>query len=225
MDTDIIYRSRFRFICEGIEGLVLLPLIVLSWPLSKKWLANWGATPSECSRSWPGDTLTSSSVETFTRAIDIEVSAERVWPWVVQFGLDRAGFYSYEFFERLLGIPVRNVETILPAFGSLELGMEIKLHPNAPGIPVGDLLETRHICFGQAGEPTAATPDPRRSWSIYIEPHTQNSCRLILRSCVEELRKPSIPKQLSLAFEVPIDFLMEQRMLRTIRRLAENVKS
>ena len=224
VETDIIYRSRFRFIWEGVEGLVLLPLILLSWPLSKRWLANWGTTTSERLGPWPGDTLTPSRAETFTRVIDIEASAETVWSWVVQFGLYRAGFYSYELLERLVGIPVRNVEVVLPAFQSLELGTEIKLHPNAPGIPVGSLLEARYICFGETGNTTTNTPDPRRSWSIYIEPLNQKSCRLILRSCREELRVPTLGKRLGLALEEPIDFLMEQRMLRTIRRLAENLE-
>ena len=225
MKTDIIYRSRFRFILEGVEGLILLPLILLSWPLSRRFLGNWGATTSECTGPWPGNALAPSAVKTFTRAIDIDASAEIVWSWVVQFGLDRAGFYSYELLERMAGIPVRNVEVVLPAYQSLELETEIKLHPNVPGIPVGALLETRHICFGQTEDTAASTPDPRRSWSIYIEPHQQKSCRLILRSCIEELRVPTLGKRLGLAFEEPIDFLMEQRMLRTIRRLAENMES
>lgn len=221
MRTGTIYRSRLRFVFEGVEGFVLLLLILLSWPLSRRWLRNWGATSSECTGPWPGDALAPSAVKTFTRAVDIDASAEVVWSWVVQFGLDRAGFYSYELLERLAGIPVKNVEVVLPAYQSLDLGDEIKLHPEAPGIPVGALSEPRYICFGQPGAATAETPDPRRSWSIYIEPHQQNSCRLILRSCIEELREPSLSKRLALAFEAPVDFLMEQRMLRTIRRLAE----
>jgi hypothetical protein len=32
-------------------------------------------------------------------------------------------------------------------------------------------------------------------------------------------------QRLGLAFEAPIDFVMEQRMLRTIRRLAERMQS
>ena len=224
MKTDIIYRSKFRFVWEGVEGLVLLPLIILSWPLSRRWFVNWGATTLECTRLWPGDALAPSAVETFTRAIDIDASAEVVWSWVIQFGLDRAGFYSYELLERMVGIPVKNVEVLLPNYQPIELGTEIKLHPNAPGIPIGALLEARYICFGQRGNMTANIPDPRRSWSIYIEPHTKKSCRLILRSCIEELRVPTLGKRLGLALEEPIDFLMEQRMLRTIRRLAENLE-
>ena len=224
MKTDIIYRSRFRFVLEGVEGLILLPLILLSWPLSRRWLSNWGATPLECSKLWPGDLLTPSATKTFTRAINVDASAEIVWSWVAQFGLGRAGFYSYELLERMIGIPVKNVEVLLPDCQLLEFGTEIKLHPNAPAIPIGALLEARYICFGEIGNTTTNTPDPRRSWSIYIEPLNKKSCRLILRSCIEELRAPTLGKRLGLALEEPIDLLMEQRMLRTIRRLAENLE-
>jgi len=124
----------------------------------------------------------------------------------------------------MIGIPVKNVEVLLPDYQLLEFGTEIKLHPNASAIPIGALLEARYICFGETGNTTTNTPDPRRSWSIYIEPINQKSCRLILRSCIEELRVPTLGKRLGLALEEPIDFLMEQRMLRTIRRLAENLE-
>ncbi|RLA69483.1 MAG: hypothetical protein DRG09_05690 [Epsilonproteobacteria bacterium] len=224
MKTDIIYRSWFRFVWEGVEGLILLPLIFLSWPLSKRWLTNWRVTTLECSKLWSGDVLTPSAIKTSTRAINVDASAEIVWSWIAQFGLGRAGFYSYELLERMIGIPVKNVEVLLPNYQLLEFETEIKLHPNAPAIPIGALLEARYICFGQRGNTTVDTPDPRRSWSIYIEPLNQKSCRLILRSCTEELRASTLRKRLGLALEEPIDFLMEQRMLRTIRRLAENLE-
>mgnify|MGYP000477638188 CR=1 FL=1 len=116
MKSKIIYRSRLRFVCEGIEGLILLPLILLSWPLSKQWFRNWGSTTFECSKKWPGDILAPSATKTFTRAINIDASAEIIWSWIVQFGLERAGFYSYELLERMVGIPVKNVEVLLPDY-------------------------------------------------------------------------------------------------------------
>ena len=225
MKTGITYQSRFRFVCEGIEGLILLPLILLSWPLSRRWFSNWGATTLECSKVWPGDILTPQEVTTVTRAIDIDAPTNTVWKWIVQFGLYRGGFYSYELFERLAGIPVKNVESILPEYQSLKLGTKIKLHPKEPGLPVGALSEGRHLCFGQLNAGSKDTLNPRRSWSLYIESLGKNSCRLLLRSCIEKPRRSTILKQLSLSRETPIDFLMEQRMLRTIRRLAENVES
>ena len=57
---------------------------------------------------------------------------------------------------------------------------------------------------------------------MYVEPTGPDSSRLVLRGCIEPVREPAMSKWLSLALEEPIDFLMEQRMLRTIRRLAES---
>ena len=68
---------------------------------------------------------------------------------------------------------------------------------------------------------TAAKPNPARSWSIYVVPTALASCRLILRGCIEPLREPSVLKRLGGALEQPVDFVMEQRMLRTVKRLAE----
>jgi hypothetical protein len=204
-----------------MEGLVLSPLIILSWPVAKRWLGNWGSTAAERARAWPGDELAPAAVDVYTRAIDVSAPAELIWQWVVQFGLGRAGFYSYELIERLVGIPVRNVESLLPDHQDLKVGEEIKLHPEAPGIPVGMIAPGQHVCFGEPGETTVRTSDPRRSWSIYVVPTSPSSARLILRSCIEELRAPTVRKRLGLALEAPIDFAMEQRMLRTVRRLSE----
>ncbi len=219
----ITYRSRVRFILEGIEGLIVLGSVLCSWPLSKRWLNNWGSRPCERRRTWPGDRLTPPDHSAYTRAIRVAAPPETVWPWIVQFGLGRAGFYSYELFERLVGIPVTNVESIDPAFQSIEEGDEIRLHPTAPGIPVAEVQPPKHICFGADPDSgvAAVTSEPARSWSIYIERAADSSCRLLLRGCIEPLRERSWVKRLAFALEEPIDFVMEQRMLRTVKRLAE----
>ena len=56
---------------------------------------------------------------------------------------------------------------------------------------------------------------------MYIEPAGDGACRLILRGRVEPLREPTLSKRLALMLDVPVDFIMEQRMLRTVKRLAE----
>lgn len=216
-------RTWLRFAFEGFEGLVLFLVTFPTWPVSRVWLRNWGSSPGERNRTWPGDALVAADHETYTRAITIDTPTDRVWPWLVQFGLGRAGFYSYELLERLVGIPVINLESIEPKFQSLAVGDTIRLHPKAPGIPVGRLSAGRFICFGGAHPslPADALPDPNRSWSMYLEPREAQACRLVLRGCIEPLRDPSWSKRMSLAVDAPIDFVMEQRMLRTIRRLAE----
>jgi len=211
-------------VLEGVEGLAVLAATLCTWPLSKRWLKNWGSSPAERGRAWPGDRYVAVEHDTRTRAIDIAAPAGAVWPWIVQFGLDRAGFYSYELLERLAGIPVTNLESIEPSMQSVAVGDEVRLHPKAPGIPVAHLEPGRSICFGEsdAAGSAASRPDPARSWSIYLEPAAARSCRLLVRGCIEPLREPSWRKRLSLAFDGPLDFVMEQRMLRTIKRLAES---
>ncbi len=215
-------RSRLRFVLEGVEGVLVLGAALSTWPLSRRWLKDWGSRPAERERGWPGDRYVSADHDATTRAIDIQAPADAVWPWIAQFGLDRAGFYSYELLERLVGIPVTNLESIEPAMQSLAVGDEIRLHPKAPGIPIADVAPGRRVCFGvdPAGRSDTA-PEPARSWSIYAEPAPAGSCRLVVRGCVEPLRNGSWLGRLAAALEAPVDFVMEQRMLRTIKRLAE----
>ena len=218
---DVTYRSGLRFLAESLEGLVLGVLVFVSWPMSRRWLVDWGSTAKERSAEWPGDRLVTRPETIYTRAIDIAAPPAEVWPWIVQFGLGRAGFYSYEFLERMAGIPVRNVESEVPALQSLGVGDEILLHPKAPGIPVAEVSPEVRLCFGvsEALEERFEL-DPARSWSFYVEP-AAGTTRLLVRGCIERPRKPGLGARIGLVFDAPIDFLMEQRMLRTLRRLAQ----
>jgi len=217
-------RSILRCLFEGVEGLGVAVCVLLSWPVSRKWLKDWGAIQAERESTWPGDSLVDSNHKTVTRAIDIGAPAEVVWSWLVQFGFGRAGFYSYELLERLVGIPVVNVESIVPEWQLLSVGDEIVLHPKSPGIPIGLLKSGEYICFGESPETRDAASEetPGRSWSMYIEPKNASKSRLILRSCIEYSEEMSSSEKLASWFGGAIDFVMEQRMLRTLKRLAES---
>lgn len=217
------HRTRLRYVLEAIEAVVVLGSVVCTWPVSRRWLSQWGSRPGERALIWPGDRLVAARHTAYTRAINIHAPSDAVWRWVVQFGLGRAGFYSYEFLERIVGIPVINVESIEPSLQTLAVGDEIRLHPKAPPIPVADLLPGLRICFGEQRVPrsTDATSHPARSWSMYIVPTAATACRLLVRGCIEPPCEAAVMKRLGAALEAPVDFVMEQRMLRTIRRLAE----
>ncbi len=210
-------RSALRFAVESVEGVAISPAILLTWPLAKRVLNNWGATKAEQMRSWKGDDLVKNPEEVHTRAVSVEATPQRVWPWLVQFGFGKAGFYSYELLERLVGIPVTNLESIQQSMQSLRVGDEVLLHPKAPGIPVAYLEEERHICFGRL--PNQEPDDPPRSWSLYLQPAPNQSCRLVSRNCIG--RPSTFHKRLATRAGEPIDLIMEQRMLRTLKRLAE----
>jgi hypothetical protein len=66
----------------------------------------WGATDEEVTKTLPGDELPSSTGyrPVSTRAITIDAPPDEVWPWLVQMGSGRAGFYTHEWVERLLFI-------------------------------------------------------------------------------------------------------------------------
>ncbi len=214
-------RSRMRFVAEGVEGAAVFVSVFSAWPVAKRWLDNWGATGDEQERAWPGDALCPPDRGVTTRAISIDAPASAVWPWIAQFGLRKAGFYSYELLERLIGIPVENLESIEPTMQSLAVGDEIQLHPKAPGIPVGLVEPGGYVCFGETGEHAVPDTKRRRSWSIYVEPVDNRSCRLIVRGCIEHPAGDAILPRVLTALEHPVDFVMEQRMLRTVKRLAE----
>ena len=69
-------------------------------------ISRWGATEAEAHMVLPGDKLESHPGRraVSTRAITIDAPPEVVWPWLVQMGSGRAGFYTHEWVERLLFI-------------------------------------------------------------------------------------------------------------------------
>lgn len=70
------------------------PLFVIA-PLQRHWHRRWGATDAEVRAEMPGDDLVPKASFTATRAITIDAPPEDVWPWIVQMGYRRGGFYTY----------------------------------------------------------------------------------------------------------------------------------
>lgn len=218
-------RSPMRMLVEGAEGAVLLVLAVVTWPVSRFFLANFGALPEERDREWPGDRLLAKVDSRAIRAITIDAPAAEVWPWLVQFGLGRGGFHSYELLERLGGIDVRNVERILPHLQSLELGQEVVLHPSAPALTVALIEPDEALCLRTwKDEQDLSSEDPAvlGSFSQYLSQRSADSCRFLVRTCKHERRRRSwVARFVATFLEDPLDLVMEYRMLRTVRRLAE----
>ena len=80
---------------------------------------SWGATGEEASRPMPGDDRCPRPQLNATRAVTIAARPEDVWPWLVQWGWNRAGFYSYDLLDNL-GRP--SARQILPQFQHLAVG-------------------------------------------------------------------------------------------------------
>src|SRR6476646_5195066 len=85
----------------------------------RPWQLRWGATDDEVARAMPGDEVVLQPTFNATRALTIQARPEEIWPWLVQIGITRAGWYSYDWVDNL-GRP--SAERILPDLQRLAVG-------------------------------------------------------------------------------------------------------
>ncbi|WP_242929308.1 hypothetical protein [Pontibacter vulgaris] len=178
--------------------------------LARKWHLRWGATDDELKQPLPGDELM--AYASATHAITINAPAEAVWPWLVQIGQNRAGFYSYTFLENLIAADIHNANRIVPEWQNLKVGDKVRLatgkvYGDFPLLPVVALEPYRHLVL--------------KGWGAFVlKPINAHTTRLIIRSHGQP--EESITKKALdfLIFE-PIHFIMERRMLLGIKERAE----
>lgn len=84
----------------------------------------WGATDEEVARAMPGDEIQPHSVFNTTRAVTIQARPEQIWPWLVQIGYGRAGWYGYDWIDND-GLP--SADRIIPALQHLKVGDTISI--------------------------------------------------------------------------------------------------
>ena len=114
----------------GQIGAVLADLPrFLTAPLYRRWHLRWGATPEEVASSLPGDELLPSARFVCTRAVTIAAPPAAVWPWLVQVGCGRAGWYSHDLLDNLARPSAREIVAVLQ---HLEIGQRVPMAPGAP---------------------------------------------------------------------------------------------
>lgn len=195
---------------------------------ARPWLLHWGATDHEIERPWPGDDLSPEPDAEATRGVTIHAPASAVWPWIVQVGQDRAGFYSYDWLENLLGFQIQNVHRILPEFQQREEGDAVWMAPpykfgGRARLTVARLEKDRAmvLVYPEDAERIARGDEAvRGTWAFEIEPVDDESCRLVMRT--RSGRHPALRDRLAQRlFWEWADFIMERKMMLTIKQLAE----
>src|SRR5947209_18518868 len=109
-------RRNTRIGTLGMAGLAIYLFAIRPWQL------RWGAADAEVHQAFPGDDCVPRPRFETTRAVTIRASAADVWAWLVQLGSDRAGYYSYDWLEKRLGLDITNVDRIVPEFQKREVG-------------------------------------------------------------------------------------------------------
>jgi hypothetical protein len=181
--------------------------------LARPRVLNWGATLEEAARSMPGDDILPDASLQTTRAITIEAPPRAVWPWLVQMGpRPRAGAYTYDWIERLLGIDIENTDRILPEFQHLEVGETMALNKKGDGIVVREVDPERFLVLQWI--PAGST------WTFGLYPD-DGSTRLISRNRLKGRSPLFWPGMI--AFMEPGSLIMERRMLLGIKQRAEDL--
>lgn len=178
----------------------------------------WGATSDESGEPLPGDDLIANADFAATRAITIRAPAGQVWPWIVQIGQGRGGFYSYDFLENLAGCDVRSAGRIVPQWQDLKVGDEVSLAPQV-ALLVAAVEPGRSLVL-RGGVPMGNTPPPYDfTWAFVLTGEPGGTSRLLVRERYGYTRPWA--RLLVEPVEV-VSFVMTRKMLRGIRDRAED---
>ena len=198
----------------GLVFLVYATVVALFHPV----YLHWGTTAAERMMTLPGDELVPDARYRVDHGITIRAPADSVWPWLVQIGQDRGGFYSYASLERMVGADIHNAD---------------RIHPEWQRLKPGDLVRATQPDYlgGRLGEPGWHVLDvvPGRAiilenWGAFVlHPLDSQTTRFFVRQRGDGA--PSFAAVLLgplgvFVFE-PAHFIMQRRMLLGVRDRAE----
>ncbi|MBN1874234.1 MAG: hypothetical protein JXA33_08380 [Anaerolineae bacterium] len=200
-------RAKLKRFFGGL-GIVLL-ILSLGYSVIRLFHLRWGATAEEVSRPMPGDL----NGTRWTRAITIQATPEQIWPWLLQWGQGRGGWYSYDWLENLLGFDIHTADRILPEYQNTAVGDPICMAANVCTSFVS-VIEPNQWFGWQASDETGK---PVWNFTFGLFPMDDTRTRLVVR---ESFDKDAMPRAVTFAIEIP-DVVMEQKALDTVKRRVE----
>lgn len=197
----------------GIAALIAVVVTVVGYRAGvRPWIYSWGVDDDEIGATLPGDDCIAATPVRTTRAITIDAPVEMVWPWLVQIGEGRGGFYSYSLLERAVGADVHNADRIHPEWQNLRIGDTVWLahrYGEAGRMVVAAVQPNSHLVLMSPAEFARTQRGEKASgaWGFYLRPY-HGWTRLIVRGSGNPAGHA--------IFDI-IHFVMEQKMMRGIR--------
>ncbi len=222
--------NKITMVLEGIEGVLRIAVTVLLSPLLRPWYSRWGATGEEAQSHLTGDKFVPHPRSELTCAITVHAPAKHIWPWFVQLGCQRAGWYSYDLLDNG-GVP--SAKFIQPEYQHLAVGDIVKAVPNGSfGFPVAEIEPGHALSLaGTINTLTGKPADPNDpeleayfagDQTFVIEPLDEQNSRLIFRMRIGW--NPSRMNTLIYrGFLEPISFVMIRKMLLNVKHRAETL--
>lgn len=172
--------------------------------------------PADDHRDLPGDAILPDAPYTLTHAIDIEAPPSLVWPWLMQLGCDRGGWYSIDALDHG-GEP--SVAELRAEWSERRTGDTVHATPALDGgYSVLDVQKER--CYVLGAETDRMGGHIRTSWSFVLEPIGSDATHLVTR--VRGIGDPPWSAWLQGAVLFPpIHALMQHAQLKNLKKLAE----
>jgi hypothetical protein len=197
-----------------------------------QWLGRtYGATPQERRAALPGDDIVAVPQISVTHAGTIDAPPEAVWPWLMQAGWGRGGWYTPRWVDLLL-FPANGPSApgLLPGIEDLAVGDFV---PDGPpetecGFVVVEVEHARHLVLHS----TSHLPLTWRrrgiagidwTWSFQLEPlDGGRRTRLVFRW--RSRTAPAWMTAVAQALIVPADAIMSPGMLRGLAARVERAE-
>lgn len=152
----------------------------------------WGATDAEVARVMPGDDIEPRPVFNATRAVTINASPEQIWPWIVQIGYGKAGWYGLDLLDNG-GVP--SARRIIPELQSLAVGDKLPIFPAVSP----STTDVHHLVTAlEPGRYLLTHSSDNTTWIWALYPDSAGHTRLVwrMRSAPYQWTSPFIAAQL-----------------------------
>lgn len=179
--------KKKRVFWKVVLYLIIAAFVVIAAyaAFGRSMMLRMGTTNEELAAVLPGDELISANVPnfyTYNHAVTINAPKEYVWPYIVQMGYKRAGWYNLDFINNAAAKGDyfyennRSADRVIPELQNLKVGDRIFLVPEVVGVDVKELVPNEYLLLlGGTAEKAEVT------WLYYIKPIGENQVRLIVR--------------------------------------------
>ena len=193
-------------------------------------LLYWGADPEEVAGPYPGADIVPEGRRGATMAVTIDAPPEQVWPWLVQLGGDRAGWYSW---DRLDNGGRPSAREVRPEWQSLAVGDHVKYwtrqHGPVDAWQVAALEPNRFLVLHGLSDLRGRPLDPQQPrpsayteglWGFLLEELPGRRTRLVIGG-YEVLRPRWLGTLVSFWVSPVVVWVMQARMLSVLKRNIE----
>jgi hypothetical protein len=225
-DHTRVHACRVKVLSKAV-GVAVVAVFYGIWVRPR--LLHWGATDEEVTGPYPGAALVPDGKRGATMAVTIEAPPEQIWPWLVQMGGDRAGWYSW---DRLDNAGRPSAHEVHPEWQDLHEGDYVKYRTPRGVVDawkVAALEPNRFLGLHGFSDLRGRRLDPERPrptayteglWGFLLSELPGGRTRLVIGG-YEAFRPRWLERYVTSWLFVPVVWIMQARMLVVLKRNIE----